>query len=380
MAATRKTSSSRGTRVSDVCSALETLAPLERARSWDNVGLLAGDPDATVCRVLLCIDLTANVVAEAVRGKVQLVVAYHPPIFRPITRLSAASRGTDAQVFGCVSAGIAVYSPHTALDCADGGTNDVLANLCGVRDATPIEFMDDPRCDECKVVVFVPAEEVDTVAEAMFAAGAGHIGEYTKCSYRVSGHGTFLGSDATRPTIGHAGRFERVDEIRLETVVPRASVSAVVDALRQAHSYEEPAFDVYPLQAHPFRGTGRCGPLARPIRLSGLARKLKRETRANCVQIVGDAEAVVSRAICMVGAAGSDVFKAGLGPGDVVVTGEIRHHDALAILRYGASAIALNHWTSERPALRSLAERLAVRVPGLDVRLSQADREPFKSV
>jgi dinuclear metal center YbgI/SA1388 family protein len=380
MAATKKGSSSSRSRVSDVCSALEALAPLERARSWDNVGLLAGDPNATVRRVLLCIDLTADVLAEAIRAKVDLVVAYHPPIFRPISRLSAASRGTDAQVFGCVSAGIAIYSPHTALDCADGGTNDVLAGLCGAKDASPIEFVDDPGRHECKVVVFVPAEEVDTVAEAMFAAGAGRIGEYAKCSYRVGGQGTFLGSDATRPTIGQAGRFERVDEIRLETVVPRASVPAVVDALRQAHSYEEPAFDIYPLRAPPVRGAGRCGRLPRPIRLLGLARKLKRATQANCVQIVGDAEALVSRAICMVGAAGNDVFRAGLGPGDVVVTGEIRHHDALAILRCGAGAMALNHWTSERPALRCLGERLAARVPGLDVRLSKADREPFTGV
>ena len=203
---------------------MERIAPLGLAQAGDNVGLLAGDPGAIVRRALLCVDLTADVAAEAIRQRADLVVAYHPPLFKPISRLNAAGRGTDAHVFACIANGIAVYSPHTALDAAEGGTNDVLASLCNIRDPQPVETADEPGEDECKVIVFVPAAEVDAVAEAMFAAGAGRIGEYEKCSFRVAGQGTFLGSDQTKPAIGQAGAFERVDEIRLEAVVPAGRV------------------------------------------------------------------------------------------------------------------------------------------------------------
>ncbi|MBN1510847.1 MAG: Nif3-like dinuclear metal center hexameric protein [Phycisphaerae bacterium] len=365
--------------VADVCSALERLAPPALAQPWDNVGLLAGDPAAPARLVLLCIDLTPAVVDEAVRRRASLVVAYHPPLFKPVSRLNAASHGTDAAVFRCIARGIAVYSPHTALDAAEGGTNDVLAGLCEIRDPMPVEWAEAPGAAECKMVVFVPEAEADRVAEAIFAAGAGRIGQYSKCSFRLPGQGTFLGSDESNPTIGQAGHFERVDEIRLEVVTPEARVADVLQAIRAAHSYEEPAIDVYPLKPPVVAGMGRQGRLDPPIPLGALADRLKRALAANTVQMVGDSKAVVSRAVCLVGAAGSSVFQAGLRPGDVVVTGEIRHHDALAVRRYGACAIALNHWTSERPVLRPLADRLAVAVPGLQVDLSDADAEPFTS-
>jgi dinuclear metal center YbgI/SA1388 family protein len=363
-----------------VCAALETLAPLNAAESWDNVGLLAGDGDARVRRALLCIDLTPPVVAEAIAASCQLVIAYHPPIFKPIARLDGSGTGTDALLFRCIAHRVAIYSPHTALDCADGGTNDVLARLCGVTKPAPVSHVEPGQNPECKVVVFVPAAEVDGVAEAMFQAGAGRIGEYAKCSYRLAGQGTFLGSDQTRPAIGQAGRFECVDEIRLETVVCQAAVPAVIEAIRTSHSYEEPAFDIYPLQPHPAPGLGRQGRLAKPTTLATLARKLKRKLSTQAVQIVGEPDTTIERVICMVGAAGREVFKAGLGPGDAVVTGEIRHHHALTILRCRACAVALNHWTSERPVLASLADRLLERVPGIKATVSRADCEPFTYV
>jgi dinuclear metal center YbgI/SA1388 family protein len=366
--------------VAAVCEVLERIAPPSLAAEWDNVGLLAGDPGSAVSRVLVCIDLTADVVAEAIDRSAQVIVAYHPPLFRPVHRLIADRRKVDAHVFDCIAHGIAIYSPHTALDAADGGTNDVLAALCDVVDPQPVEWADTPGERECKLVVFVPTEEVDTVAEAMFAAGAGHIGEYSKCSYRLSGEGTFLGSDATNPTIGAAGRFERVAEIRLESVVPESRVPAVVGAMRTAHSYEEPAFDIYALRRSPTPGGGRCGALRSPVQLKVLAATLKKRLQAQGVQIVGAGDATVGRAICAVGAAGSQVFGAGLSAGDVVVTGEIRHHDALAILRHGACAVSLNHWTSERPVLKPLADRMAQRLPAVDVVVSTADCEPFSAV
>lgn len=367
------------TTVGDVCGVMGQVAPLGLAQDWDNVGLLAGDWTASVERVLLCIDMTSAVVDEAIKKRVQFVMAYHPTLFKAVSRLTAGGHGTDALMFKCIANGVAVYSMHTALDAAEGGTNDVLAEMCGAKETQPMEYLFGDE-QQVKIVVFVPAEEVDVVAGAMFEAGAGWIGDYERCSFRIPGTGTFLGGESTQPAIGLAGRYETVKELRVEMVADREDLPGVVAAMRSAHSYEEPAFDVYPLVSEPVRGIGRVGELAKATTLKAMARKLKRATGAVNVQTIGDADGEVRRAVICVGAAGSLPFKIGVGQGDVVVTGEIRHHDALTIARRGASAIALGHWASERPVLAPLAERLRGMMEGVRVEVSEADCDPFGAV
>ena len=376
----RRSQASNRHNVAGFSDAMEAIAPTGLAQSWDNVGLLAGDLSASIRRVLLCIDLTVDVVDEAIRGKVDLILAYHPPIFKPIAALRVPSTGTDEAVFRCIRQGIAIYATHTALDAADGGTNDVLARLCGIRKTEPLEYVDDPGESEVKVVVFVPGDHVEDVADAMFAAGAGHIGDYNRCSYRTAGQGTFFGTETTSPTIGKRGRMEYVDEVRLESIVESQALPAVVSAIRRSHPYEEPAFDVYPLKPRPVRGIGRCGRLTRPTPLGKLARKLKRATQSASVQVVGPLDRAVNRAIIVVGAAGSKPFSSALASQDVIVTGEIRHHDALTIQRLGCTAIALGHWASERPVLEPLARRFEAALPGITAQVSDADRDPFQPV
>lgn len=376
----RKSRGTRGITVGELCSAMERIAPPALAQEWDNVGLIAGDLQSGVRRVLLCIDLTAAVAREAIRTRSDLVLAYHPPIFKPIATLVAQSRGAEAAVFDCIRGGIAVYATHTALDAAAGGTNDVLASLCGLSATEPLEWVDDPESRESKVVVFVPKAHLEKVSQALFAAGAGRIGDYERCSFRLEGQGTFLGGESTHPTVGARGRLETVDEVRLETIVPVARLPEVVAALRGAHPYEEPAFDVYPLRSRPVRGIGRVGEWSRPVALAALAERLKKATGAGAVQLVGEARKRVRRAVIVAGAAGNLPFRAGLGRGDVVVTGEIRHHDALAIARSGAAAVALGHWASERPVLAPLAQRLGTALPGVRCAVSKADRDPFQPI
>ncbi len=377
-----------GLTVGDVCTAMEAIAPLRLAQEWDNVGLLVGDRAAACRRVLLCIDTTPAVLAEAARLRCEMIVSYHPLIFRAVKHLRADSPDTDATAFEAIRRGIAVYSPHTALDAADGGTNDVLAGLCGLGDAGPFEFVAGGACGR-KVVVFVPAEALDRVAGAMFAAGAGRIGEYEQCSYRLRGEGTFFGTDATNPAVGRKGRLERVEEIRLEMVAPPDRVPEVVAAIRASHPYETPAYDIYPLDAPPVRGIGRVGSLPPGTTLGALARLLKRRIgialRQNGVRnllprngpqrasrrrfltpfplLVGDPKTRLRRAAICVGAAGRlPLDHRRSADADVIITGEIRHHDALTFLRMGRCAIALGHWESERPMLPVLANRLSQQV------------------
>ena len=365
--------------IGDFCGAMERVAPTALAQEWDNVGLLVGDRTGRLRNVLLAIDLTPAVVGEARRLGADLILAYHPPIFRPLKSLTAPSGDMNSLVYTCVRCGVAIYSTHTALDAAEGGTNDVLARLCGVERIEPLGNVDSPQRAEFKLVVFVPPASLETVASAMFDAGAGRIGDYSHCSFRLQGEGTFFGSASTNHRVGQRGRLERVPETRLECIVEAESLAAVVSALRQVHPYEEPAFDVYPLKAKPIAGMGRIGWFKAPTTLGALSTRLRKSIKADSVQLVGARRDEVSRVVVVAGACGNLPFSAGLGPGDAVVTGEIRHHDALSMLRAGASAIALGHWSSERPALSPLAERLAEELRGVRIRISRADRAPLVS-
>lgn len=367
--------------VADVVTALERIAPPPLAQPWDNVGLLAGDTTRPCQRVLLAIDLTAVVAAEAVSLRRDLVVCYHPPILQPIRRLVA--QGDDAQpgLWRVVSAGMALYAMHTALDAADGGTNDVLAELCGLQDLRP--FADAPTAAaESKIVLFVPPENLDAVGEAMFAAGAGWIGNYHHCSYRIRGEGTFFGTEQASPTVGQTGRLETVPEVRLEAVCPNQRVPDVVRAIRATHPYEEPAFDIYPLQAIPRpAGIGRVGQLPKATSVSALARRLGRKVPAARVEIVGPADRQVRHVAVCVGSAGRLPLEHDRSrQAEVFVTGEVRHHDAVLFAQLGRSVITVGHWASERPALSRVAERLMDALGGLSVVVSQTDADPLRRV
>ena len=259
--------------VAAVVEFLERLAPPALAADWDNVGLLLGERTAEVRRLMTCLTVTPDSAAEAVAEGAGLVVTHHPILFRAIKRL------TDATVEGrmllaLARAGVAVYSPHTAYDDASEGINALLARRLGLGGVGPLRRRDDARMS--KVVVFTPEKDLQRVSDAMFAAGAGRIGQYSECSFRLAGMGTFFGSEATHPTVGQKGRREEAPEWRLEAVCPEGSVDAVTAAIRRAHSYEEPAFDVYPLRpAASGLGSGRLGALPEPRPLRAFAEAVR---------------------------------------------------------------------------------------------------------
>lgn len=364
--------------VGDFCDAMESFSPVGLAQSWDNVGLIVGNSEAALRVALLAIDLTAPVLSDAIRRKADLLLTYHPPIFKPVSRLLGEGSGMESLVFEAIQAGIALYSPHTALDAANGGTNEVLAGLCGATRLDPLVVAETPGQRNVKIVVYVPVADADRVADAMFAAGAGHIGKYSHCSFRAAGQGTFLGGPEANPTIGKVGRLETVNELRLETIVPQRRLADVVASMRRLHPYEEPAFDLFDLRPEPVAGIGRIGHLPGPVRLAALAQTLGRKTGAKSIQTVGEEKQFVERVITVAGAAGSLPFQRPLSERDCIVTGEMRHHDALTIRRIGCSAIVLGHWWSERPVLGPLAKRLSQCLPSTKFSVSKLDADPFQ--
>jgi dinuclear metal center YbgI/SA1388 family protein len=356
-------------KVADLVRSMEAIAPLAYAEEWDNVGLLAGDPAAQVGKVLVTIDATPAVIDEAAAAECEAIVAYHPPLLKAVTRALAGS-----PLYELARRGIALYSPHTALDAAPGGTNDVLADAVGLTERAPIRAF--AKDAEHKLVTFVPADALAKVSDALFAAGAGRIGEYRACSFRTPGTGTFFGEAGTSPAVGSAGKLETVEEVRLETVVPMGRVGDVVRALRAAHPYEEPAFDLVRLATSPSaRGMGRIGTMPETDR-GALVARLKERLGVGHLLVAGPTTGTVTRAAVCAGATG-DLLESAIRQGaQVIVAGETRHHDALRAATAGVTVVCALHSNSERITLPSLAKRLAAAL-GVDVPVSRADRDPF---
>lgn len=356
----------------DVLLALDRIAPLRHAETWDNVGLIAGDPASDVTRALLAIDCTAAVLDEAARGGCELVVAYHPPVFEGLKSIPATG-----VIHRAIRDGIALYSPHTALDVAEGGTNDLLADVLGLGERAPLRLVP-PREAACKLVTFVPEGAIDRVAHALFDAGAGVIGHYSECSFRSPGTGTFLGGEGTSPAAGEPGRPHRAPEIRLETVVPLARTEAVVAALRAAHPYEEPAFDLLRLVARPEgAGIGRTGTLDRPVPRLELIERARRGLGVSAVLVAGPTDGEATRVSVCAGAGRGLLNDALARKTDLFLTGELPHHDALRAAAAGMTVVCALHSNSERAALPRLKQRLEEALPGLAAQISVEDRDPF---
>jgi dinuclear metal center YbgI/SA1388 family protein len=353
---------------------LDAFAPLRLAADWDNVGLLLGDPAAGVERVMACLTVTPESAAEAVDEKAGLVVSHHPVLFRAAKRLTTATP-EGAVLLTLARAGVAVYSPHTAFDNTAGGINETLARKLSLAGVGPLRRREQPA--QCKVVVFVPEADLARVSDALFAAGAGRIGQYSQCGFRVAGTGTFFGSDATNPTVGQKGRREEVGEWRLEVVCPADRLPDVVDSMRKAHSYEEPAYDLYPLRPAPAGvGEGRVGDLPQAARLGDLARLVKAGLNARAVQIVGDAGRSVRRVALACGAGGEFLPDAVRSGADVLLTGEARFHDYLAARAQGLGLLLPGHYATERVGVEELAARIHEAFPDLGVWASRREQDP----
>ena len=349
---------------------LDAIAPTRYAESWDNVGLLAGDQAQEITRAILAIDYSPAVAQEAYAARSELVISYHPPIFDAMKRLTAPSL-----VFDAIRMGMAIYSPHTALDVADGGTNDVLAEILGIKDPAPLRGIS-PSPWHYKLITFAPHQQADKVADALFDAGAGSIGNYSRCSFRSDGTGTFLGDEGTHPTVGRPGELERADETRIETIVPAGNLTAVVNALRQSHPYEEPAFDIVQLTTPPEnRGMGKLGKID-AIDRAKLIDKVKAALGQEHLLVAGPTSGIANSAACCAGACGSMVNDAIAQKADVLLTGEMRHHDALKAAAAGMTVICALHSNSERITLPRYARRIA-EASGIEVLVSRQDRDPF---
>jgi dinuclear metal center YbgI/SA1388 family protein len=363
-------------KIKEIGKNIDQIIPLKLAQDWDNVGLLIGDPQKDVKKILLTIDITKAVLAEAKKQKAGLIISYHPIIWDALKKIT--TDGATEVVYELIRSGIAVYSIHTSLDALTGGVNDGLAEILGIENARPLgDYVNNPTGDNYKLAVFVPVESLAKVSNAVFAAGAGAIGNYSNCGFGVEGMGTFTPLDGSRPTIGKKDRLEKVKETRFESIVPAEKLEAVIEAMKKSHPYEMPAFDVIRLYNDQKFGLGRIGQLSQPLKMAEIIKRIKRQTGAKAIGLVGDDKKIVKKAAVCAGACGRIINAVIAAKADLYVTGELKHHQALAAQEAGLTCVCLSHTVAERFILKKLAKQLQTQLKGTIISISRQDKDPF---
>lgn len=353
--------------VADIHRVIEDWAPSATAQSYDNVGLLVGRMSRQVNKVLVALDVTPQVVDEAIEQGADCLLVHHPLIFKPLKRLTDNSLESSLAL-RLAESGIALYVAHTNLDAARDGVSFQLARDLGV---TEPEFLSTLPESIVKVVVYCPVDAADDVRSAMFDAGAGRIGAYSECSFSSAGSGTFKPDNGTNPHIGQAGGpREQVSELRMEMEVARWHLGAVTRAMKSAHPYEEVAYDVIPVeQSYRDAGIGAVGDLPQAVSLGSFLDTVAKALDNPALRVVGDVESKVRRvAVC--GGSGSDFIGLAMRSGaDVYVTADVTYHRYFEVLDTdGNPRMALvnaGHFETERCTEDLLVDRLTPSFPGV---------------
>ncbi len=368
-------------RIHDLVGLLNALYPPTLAEDWDNVGLQVGDPRAQVSKVLVCLDPTEQALQTAVDQGAEALLCHHPLIFKPLRNLTPVDE-SGRILFAAIQKQVAIVAAHTNLDRAVNGLNDWLAAALGLSQCQPLLGGDDPLI---KLVVYVPAGYEDQVSGALFKAGAGAIGNYDSCSFRSEGIGTFRAHDGCSPFMGRVGERSNVRELRLETVVPKELLNKVVDRMVRAHPYEEVAYDLVPLANRRKEiGLGRVGRLAQATTLGHFAETVKESLQVEALRIVGNEQDSVGKvAVC--GGSGASLLKEAARQGaDVLVTGDIKYHEARNAASMGIALIDAGHFATERLMADHLAKVMgeAAAARGLNIEFLEVkgEEDPFKTI
>ncbi len=366
--------------VADVEQIVEGWAPRWTAWDKDNVGLQLGRHEQRVSNIMIALEITHGVVDEAIKKKTDLIITHHPPLFHQASSITDAD-DTGRNLLTLAENRIAVYSSHTNLDITRNGVSFVLAQTLGLQE---IQFLSPLEGKLSKIVVFVPATHVEQVAKEMSEAGAGTIGNYDSCSFRVEGTGTYKGTAESNPVIGERGSFTRVKEVRIEMVSPTTCVRAIVQAIMKVHPYEQVAYDVYPVNTPSANfGMGAIGVLSRPMTLLSFLRRCKQTLNAQAIRYSGNTSQRV-RTIAVCGGSGSELLDTAIRTNaDVFVTADVRYHtfhsagDRIALVDAG-------HWETEHGILKPLRQRLRYAARQLNqnvtITLTKVSTNPVQSI
>jgi dinuclear metal center YbgI/SA1388 family protein len=356
----------------EITAYIESFAPLSYQESYDNSGLQTGDPDQEVHGALVCIDVTGEVIEEALRLDANLIISHHPLIFGGLKKLTGSNH-TERLVMEAVRRNLAIYAAHTNLDAVHNGVNHKIAEKLDLNNVRILSPMPEQLR---KLVFFIPADHAAAVREEIFRAGAGHIGEYDMCSFSAPGEGTFRGSEKTDPFVGKKGSMHTEPELRVETIFPKDRESQIIRALLQAHPYEEVAYDVYPLSnTYERAGSGAIGELEKPLGEEAFLQVLKERL---CVPMVRHSGLLGKniKKVALCGGSGSFLLPKAVDAGaDAFISGDFRYHKFFDA--NGRILIAdVGHYESEQFTNEIIYELLIKKFPKFAVHLSEVNTNP----
>ncbi len=362
-------------RVIDIIKHIEDVAPLGLQEDFDNAGLIVGDPDQDVNSCLCCVDVTQEVIDEALKIGAGLIVSHHPLLFSGLKNLVPDGGGLKNILLQCIRKNLAVYAAHTNLDKISGGISGRLANEVGLLNQ---EILVPERQALLKLVVFVPEKNHQEVAKALFQSGAGEIGQYDSCSFRSIGTGTFRGGETSQPFVGEAGTFHEENEVRLEVILPAYAKHQVVKALIKVHPYEEVAYDLYAvMNDNPYAGLGIVGDLSEEMSETDFLKLLQQQLVCKMIRHTGLLNQKVKRvAVC--GGSGSafvrDAIRAGA---QFYVSADFKYHQFFEAANKLVIA-DVGHYESEQFAKDILRDILTKKMPNFAVHLSKVNTNPIK--
>ncbi|WP_456278258.1 Nif3-like dinuclear metal center hexameric protein [Bacillus sp. AK128] len=325
----------------EVIGLFEKFSPMSLALENDKYGLQIGSLNKPIHHVMVTLDVLEPVIDEAIEKKVDLIISHHPPIFRPIKHVRTDS-ATGRIIEKCMKHDIAVYSAHTNLDITQGGVNDLLAEALQLKDVKILSTTETTPLK--KLVVFVPDTHMEVVRMALGNAGAGHIGNYSNCTFITKGVGTFKPEEGSSPFIGAEGRLEEVEEVKIETIFPAELQRKILSALNKAHPYEEVAYDIYPLENKGKEfGLGRIGVLQNEMTLEEFAQYVKQTFNVEGLRIVGDLSSKVKKVAVLGGDGNKYIHAAHFSGADVFVSGDIYFHFAHEAMNLGLNIVDPGH-------------------------------------
>lgn len=359
-------------KILELTKTLESFAPLFLQESYDNSGLLIGDPETEVSRALICLDVTDEVIEEAITKKCGLIISHHPLIFKGLKRLTGNSP-IERMVTRCIKHDIAVYAAHTNLDNVQQGVNKIICEKIGLEDVKVL----DPKAGLLrKLVTFCPDDHAQKVLSAIFKAGAGHIGNYDSCSFNLSGKGSFRALEGANPFVGNMNTMHFENEQRIETIFPVYLQNKILKALFAAHPYEEVAYDVYPLENDFDKtGAGMIGKLKSAEPAADFLLRIKHAFDVKCLRHTRlTKDKLQTVAVC--GGSGSFLTGKAIAAGaDVFVTGDVKYHEFFDA--DGKILLAdLGHYESEQFTCELIKSVLLKKFPNFAALISMVNTNP----
>ncbi|MCF0060750.1 Nif3-like dinuclear metal center hexameric protein [Dyadobacter chenwenxiniae] len=362
------------TLIKEVINALEQLAPPSYQESYDNAGLIVGSGREEIAGVLLTLDVTEDVVQEAIDRNCNLIVAHHPIVFKGLKKLNGKNY-VERTVLKAIKNDIAIYATHTNLDHVTNGVNWQIASLLGLNN---IRVLAPKKQILSKLTFFSPVENTQSILNALHEAGAGNIGNYSNCSFRTEGTGTFLPNQAANPVIGKHGQQEEVKEHRAELIFPSHLESIILNALRKAHPYEEVAYYLQSLENENQEvGAGACGELPEPLEMEAFLRLLKDKMQLQIIKHTKPVkESVQQIAVC--GGAGSFLLPNAVSAGaDVFITADYKYHEFFDA-ENNIMICDIGHYESEVFTKNLLHNYLSGKFPNFALCLSEVNTNPVR--